>query len=413
MSRRLRFIHSSDWHLERPLGGLAEVPERLRAAFVDAPYLAAEKVVSAALAEQADFVVLAGDLIDVELAGPRGVAFLVGQFERLADRQIPVYWAGGRVDRADRWPAAVALPDKVHRFPARRPEDFIVQIGDQPVARVTGLSRPRGGKIRAGDFWPDADGLPSIAVVHGRADRAALAARKLTYWALGGKHRPSVLLDGPQTAVYAGSPQARSPGDTGAYGCTVVEIDDDGRVHTRQVATDLIRWCPRRVILDEAATADSLETLLADQLHDLRRELPDLQLLVSWTIGGKGPLIAALRRGALSQELLSRLRRRVESENHLTWSVAIEVEPEAAVPPAWLEQDSLLGDYLRSLASFDGRSETESADLIEPIRHLAQRHGTAVDLDRLLRLNDEGRRRVLQKAAALGADLLLGEETQP
>jgi DNA repair protein SbcD/Mre11 len=413
MSRRLRFIHSSDWHLERPPGGLAEVPERLKPAFADAPYLAAEKVVSTALSEQADFVVLAGDLIDVELAGPRGVAFLVGQFERLADRQIPVYWAGGRVDRPERWPTAVALPDKVHRFPARRPEDFIVQIGDQPVARVTGLSRPRGGKIRAGDFWPDADGLPSIAVVHGRADRTALAARKLTYWALGGKHRRSVLLDGPQTVVYAGSPQARSPGDTGAYGCTVVEIDEEGRVHIRQVATDLIRWCPRRVTIDEAATADSLEALLADQLHDLRRELPDLQLLVSWTIGGKGPLIAALRRGTLSPELLSRLRRRAESENHPAWSVAIEVEPEAAVPPAWSEQDSLLGDYLRSLASFDGQSEPEPADLIEPIRQLAQRYGASADLDRLLRLNDEERRRVLQKAAALGADLLLGEETRP
>ena len=34
-------------------------------------------------------------------------------------------------------------------------------------------------------------------------------------------------------------------------------------------------------------------------------------------------------------------------------------------------------------------------------------------LDRVLGLNDVGRRRFLQKAAALGADLLLGEETRP
>ncbi len=53
MQQPFRFIHSSDFHLERPPRGLTEVPEHLRGAFVDAPYRAAERVFDAAIKERA------------------------------------------------------------------------------------------------------------------------------------------------------------------------------------------------------------------------------------------------------------------------------------------------------------------------------------------------------------------------
>ena len=408
--RRLRFIHSSDWHLESPLGGLAEVPERIKGLLADAPYLAAEKVIAAALAEQADFVVLAGDILDVEFAGPRGVAFLVRQFERLAERHVPVYWAGGRVDRPERWPAAIRLPENVFRFSSRRPDDFLFQAGDQPAARLTGMSRPRGGKIRAADFWPDADGLPTIAVAHGHAERASLEARNISYWALGGKHCRTTVLDARQAASYSGSPQGRGPDETGAFGCTVVDVDEQGRVQTCPIATDVVRWCRRRATVNAATTVATLETMLADQLRELCNAAPDLHQFVSWTINGSGPVVAALRRGPLGAEILDRLRGHVKQETSYTWCVSLDVEPEAAVPPAWSQQDSLLGDFLRSLAQFDGQGETEPADLIGPLAQLA---GPSTADKRLVRLGDTDRRRVLQKAAALGAKLLGSEEAKP
>lgn len=406
---RLRFIHSSDWHLESPLAGLCEVPERLKRALADAPLLAAEKVVTAALAEQAHFVVLAGDILGVELAGPRGVSFLLEQFTRLAQRNIPVYWAGGRVDRPERWPPALRLPGNVFRFSSRRPEDFIYEEVGEPRARITGMSRPRGGKVRAADFWPDADGLPTIAVAHGKADRAALAARGLTYWALGGKHHRTAIVES-HAAQYSGAPQSRSPDEAGSYGCTLVEIDE-GRVQTRAIATDVARWHTRRIAVGDATTAETLESGLIEQLNELRRAAPAVHLLVSYTVHGHGPLIAALRCGQAASEIVSRLRRRVEAEEPAIWIRSIEVEPESAVPPAWLEQDSLLGEYLRSLADFDGQSETP-ADLVAPLNELVGRYAASAEVEQLLRLTDEGRRKVLQKAAALGADLL-GEETRP
>ena len=89
--RRLRFIHASDFHLERPLQGVGEVPDHLRDAFLEAPYHAAEQVFETAIAEQADFLVLAGDIIESAAAGPHGADFLRQQFQRLADHDVAVY----------------------------------------------------------------------------------------------------------------------------------------------------------------------------------------------------------------------------------------------------------------------------------------------------------------------------------
>src|SRR5262245_55227573 len=100
------FVHASDLHLERPLFGLAEVPDRLRDSFIEAPYVAAERVFETAIAEQADVLGLAGDILHNLTAGARAWLFLQEQFSKLNASGIQVYWAGGGVDPPEEWPAA-------------------------------------------------------------------------------------------------------------------------------------------------------------------------------------------------------------------------------------------------------------------------------------------------------------------
>ena len=411
-SRPLRFIHTSDWHLERPLSGVADAPEPLRSLLCDAPYQAAERVVDAALAEKVDFVLLAGDLIDVERAGPRGVAFMRRQFARLHEWHVGVYWAGGRTDHPAHWPAALELPGNVRRFSARRPEEAVHARDETPLARIVGLSRHRARKVRAEDFWPDADGLPSIALAHGPVDRAALAARAMSYWALGGKHTPATLFDSPHVAHYCGSPQGRRPNETGPHGCTLVEIDDAARVQTRLIATDVVRWRQQQITIDAATTRESLERSLIERAQSFAAGAVSAWL-VSWTFAGHGPLIAALRHGPLAAELLAELRRHFGNSTPLVWSVSLELEAAAAVPPGWFERDSLLGDYLRSLAQFetDGDPNLGLATRLESLLDDAQRRGRAACV--LAPSGEADSLRVLQKAAALGADLIGDEETMP
>src|SRR6476660_4781214 len=124
MTQPLRLVHASDFHLELPIYGLAEVPDHLRDLLIDAPYHAAEQVFETALAEDVDAVLLAGDVLNVDRAGPPAIMLLLEQFARLGDRGIPIYWAGCSVDVPDSWPRSVPLPENVHVFPIARVESL-------------------------------------------------------------------------------------------------------------------------------------------------------------------------------------------------------------------------------------------------------------------------------------------------
>jgi hypothetical protein len=401
----LRFIHAADFHLEMPLGGVTEVPDHLQDLFIEAPYTAAERVFEAALAEEADFLVLAGDLLDAQRTGPRGPLFLVEQFERLAARRIAVYWAGGRVDPPDAWPEAVRLPDNVHVFPAGLPEHRIHQRDSVAVVRLVGASRSQGRTASLAEFAADASGLFSVAVVHGRAEADALRSRPIDYWALGGNHARQTLCGSPHPALYPGSPQGRRPDQTGPHGCTLVVVAPERGARITPLPTDAVRWRHERLTVEPGSTRAELETRLEDRLVGLAESSPAMDLLVSWSVAGSGPLVASLGRGKLADQLLGTLRQRALEVNHRVWSVSLTAEPPGELPAEWYEQETILGDYLRELRQCQGDPETP-LDLERYAGQVPWRDA----LGSMLELGDPARRRrVLREAAVLGVDLLSGE----
>jgi DNA repair exonuclease SbcCD nuclease subunit len=403
-----RFIHAGDFHLEQPLMGVAEVPDHLRDLFLDAPYAAGKRVFDAALAEDAAFVLLCGDILDCVGAGPRGTLFLIEQFNRLAERGIAVYWSGGEVDPPESWPAAIPLPENVHVFPRGRVEELVHQHQTAPLARLAGVSREMQRSLRPLDFAADPAGLFTIAIVHGVADPTALQARGVQYWALGGRHDRSTPLAGPQTVHYCGSPQGRRPEESGLHGCTLVQIDEQKQARTTLIPTDAARWLAERVPIDETTTRNDLETRLRERMHTLAESAPNLPLLICWTIAGKGPLAVQLRRGKLAAELLGWLRSEYGYGQPAAWSVSFDVALADALPPEWYEQETIRGDFLRAIRQLQMNAE-ESLDL-EPYLAESHRAGTlaaAVSLD-----GQAARDCALCEAALLGVDLLSGEEPQ-
>src|SRR5262249_1244013 len=153
----------------------------------ECPYRAAEQVFDTVIAEEADFVILSGNLLDVDLTGPRGMIFLLEQFERLRKRRINVYWAAGEVDAAERRSASFRLPENVRIFSSLRPEELTITRDGLKLLQITGWSRPPGEHIRSGDFRPDPGGLFSIAVVAGDVPVDEPVGRGIHYWALGGE----------------------------------------------------------------------------------------------------------------------------------------------------------------------------------------------------------------------------------
>jgi len=407
-NRPFRFVHASDFHLELPPQGLAEIPEHLRELFLESAYWAAQRVFDTVLAEEAELLVLSGDLLHPQQTGPRGPLFLVEQFERLAGQDIQVYWAGGRVDPPEAWPSAIGLPQNVHRFPRGRLDEFVHQREDVPLARLIGVSRDRQRTVRAADFAADAAGLFSIAVVHGTAEVAALQARDIHYWALGGRHGRSTLFSSPQVAHYPGSPQGRRPEEHGAHGCTLVQVDESGRGRTGLVPTDAMRWLEERVVIDEATTREDLENSLRSRVQTLIETVPGVDLLISWIIAGDGPLLAKLRRGSLQAELLEWLRSEYGFGPPAAWSVSLEVELAAALPPEWYEHETIRGDFLRAVRQF----QMNPGEPLELESYVAEGH-LAGTLGSVVACRDNAaRQRALREAALLGVDLLSGEEPQ-
>jgi len=405
-NRPFRFVHAGDFHLEMPPQGLAEVPDHLTDLFLEASYLAAERVFDTVLAEEADFLVLAGDLLSPRLTGPRGPLFLVEQFNRLAEREIPVYWSGGRVDPPDAWPSAFDLPTNVHVFPRGRVGETVYGRDDERLARLIGISREKRRSIRASDFDPDPGGLFSIAVVHGSAEASVLQTRQIDYWAMGGIHQRKTLFSSPQIAHYPGSPQGRRPQEDGSHGCTLVQVDPQGQARTSLVATDVVRWINERVVVEATADRETLEGQLRERLHTLTETMQQVDFLISWTVVGEGPLLAQLRQGTLRAELLEVLRSEFGFGSPLAWSLTLESEPSAVLQPSWYDQESIRGEFLREIR----RYQTDSAEPLCLASFLSEDHLAGTLATAATDIAPSVRQRVLREAAMLGVDLLSGEE---
>jgi exonuclease SbcD len=405
MTQPFRFIHAADFHLERPLRGLAEVPDQLRVALIDAPYRAAERVFDAAVKERVDFIVLAGDIMDPLASGPRGLVFLTEQFERLAAQGIRVYWAGGRSDDFERWIDAWPLSDNVLRFPPHRVERIVHTRGQEPIAQILGTSTRQRKRIRTADFRVDGP-LFSIAVAYGTTDAEALAQSSVKYWALGGEHDRRALLSGPVAAHYCGTPQGRRPGESGPRGCMLVHVDESERVRTSFLATDAVRYLHERVSVGEPTTREQFEQILNERVAELAGDPFGPELLIHWMISGRSAPTSELRRGRLAADLTSRLRAAHGARRPSAWTVAIEPEASADLADDLYDEDTVLGEFLRTVRHYVERPETEinlEAFLAE--RHLAGSLGADVAIT-----EPAVRKRVLAEVATLGVELLSPQE---
>jgi DNA repair protein SbcD/Mre11 len=286
MSEAFRFLQVGDLHLEQPLQGVAEVPDDWRHLFVDAPLQAARKVFETAVKEQVDFVLLTGDSLDPPRAGPRAISFLLDQFQLLHERGIAVYWVGGTVDRAEEWPAGLRFPESVQLYPNNRVIEITHMKGDQPIASIYGQSRSTRSEIRLSDFDHDDAQMFSIALCHGFLEASSLHRLRMDYWALGGEHERRTLAGLAATAHYAGSTQGRSPDEVGPHGCTLVHVDDDRRVRSRFIATDVVRWQRERIVCTPTVSLLELERVLFDRTKKLVADAEDRPQLVSFVIDG-------------------------------------------------------------------------------------------------------------------------------
>lgn len=401
----LRFIHTSDLHLERPLGGIAEVPEHLREIFLEAPFEAAAQVFETALSERVDALLIAGDVVDFDLVGPRAVVFLQEQFQRLADHDVPVYWACGNVDPAESWPASVPLPENVTIFPVGRAQEYELVRDGEVIAKIQGVSRNQGSQLDDSGFHRDAHGIFTIGVSYGTSASPGTEGDRVHYMALGGQHHRQTVDQSPGIAHYCGSPQGRTPDETEAHGCTLVTVDDSGNVKTSFVATDSIRWITETMEVTAGTDEDALMTQMQNRVSKLQTKHSGSRLLITWIIEGRGKVLNHMRRGGISDQMVELLCEQYGHASPGIWTVAIECHEPLDVPQEWVDEETIMGDMLREFRALE-------ADVDIPLRLEEFLPAELLGTPRaeLAAVTEEDRAQLLWCASKMAVDLLDGEE---
>lgn len=399
--RPFRFVHSSDWELQRPLLGWADAPEALPPRLLSAPFDAAAAVVETAIREQVDFLLLTGGLAPLEEADAGTIQFLAAQFERLAQERIDVYWVGGPNDPPAAWPPGLSLPGTVQTFPVGEAVEQVVRVEQTPVARLVGASaRSKGVDWSA--LAGASGGLPTIAAAWGRPRPDDLPS-DVSYWALGGRSRFS----GEQTKSplrYCGSPQGRCPAEEGPHGCAIVQVAASGEFKVRFAATDVVRYRKLHLELGDQATVQQLEAQLRESLRTLRGETPEIDQLVHVEVSAGEALTATLRRSGAA--LAASATRDLGGASPGVWCLAVEAATKTEWPESLRSQQTMLGDYLRLVAGAQEEDEPPF-DLLAEAKDLSP---AGFDEGRISLADRRQRRRVLARAAALGVDLLQSED---
>lgn len=346
-----RFIHASDFHLETPLGDLDHLPPNLRDAMATAPRDAAAAVLTAALADNIDFLVLSGDLLHPVGAGPHGMSLLLDNFEKLNDAGKPVYWAAGIADDSKQWPEAVPLPPNVTLFPRDRAMSLPYERAGRTICQIVGRSSEGRAALHVPGFQTEATDEFTVGVAYGTADANALATARMDYWALGGPHNYTEIDDAASAAAVApGSPQGRGLDETGPHGYCVVDVDAELTARVRRVECDRFRYAHVMIDSDEIRSIGSLRNLIGQKIATLANENGGRHLLIAWDVNLSDPEMLGMVGDP--HELLRHLRRDYGNANPAAWTIRLTVRPPRNYPKSWRDEDTILGDYLRASEKF-------------------------------------------------------------
>lgn len=373
----MKFIHTADLHLDSPLRGLsayADAPaERLRTATRDA----FQNLVTQAIDEAVDFMVIAGDVYDGDWKDFNTGLFFVRQMGRLRHAGIAVYLLYGNHDADSEMTRGLELPDNVHVFSSRKAETF--RIANQKVALhgrsfkvaattenlLPGYPEPVAGCLNIGVLHTALEGNAEHAR-YAPCSVAELQAKGYQYWALGHVHAHWVLRGDEVTIAYPGNLQGRHIREPGARGALLVSAEGDRITGIERLEVDVLRWHALEVDISEVsdrrgalrAAGLALERLLdATPVH-----LPlAVRVLFMGQSAAHGALIAD--EGQLRQEVLAQA---LALDPDRVWIEKVRVASQALSTQALPLNDDAQG-FLADLAGLTSKA-MDDPDFVQSLQ---------------------------------------------
>ncbi len=248
----MKFIHTADIHLDSPLTGLSTYPdapvEMLRTATRDA----FSNLITEAIEQQVDFMVIAGDLYDGTWKDHNTGIYFSKEMGHLKKAGIPVYLLFGNHDAESEMTKKLQLPDNVFCFDTRKPTTF--RLENLKVAihghsfkekettenLVTGYPKPVQGMFNIGVLHTALEGNSAHAN-YAPCSLDELHAKGYDYWALGHVHDYQIWKS-VSTVVFPGNLQGRHICETGPRGAVLVAADECGIQEINRIFVDVLRW---------------------------------------------------------------------------------------------------------------------------------------------------------------------------
>lgn len=308
-----RFIHTADLHLDSPLKALRRWNADIADAVGVATRAAFERIVTKAIDEKVDALLVAGDLYDGTTREMSTGLYLADCVRRLSAAGVHTIVLYGNHDAES--VVTPPFPD-TEMFTLFKPKPGTVRFDNHQVA-VHGASfkdskvpddmtlaypDPVAGWVNIGMLHTSLGGYAAHDA-YAPTTPARLTDKGYDYWALGHVHKSDVVQEGGSGKpwiVYSGIPQGRDMGETGP-GRAVIGSVQDGRVSIDWFDTAPVIFERVPVDLTDIETIDDIRGRAAriaqeaveasdDLIHGDARAILRLELRVP------GSLVTSLRR---------------------------------------------------------------------------------------------------------------------
>jgi len=315
----LKLLIAGDLHLGRAssrVSAQADSDVTARAAL--------DRLVDAAISENADLLCLTGDVADESNRFWEALGPLTRGITRLAEEGIVTLAVSGNHDHDVLPRLAEQLDSQAFRLLGRGGswERYTHEVNGEPVLHVDGWSFPQE-RVRTSpvdEYEPQHDAaVPTVAMVHGDLDvvtspyapleRQRLLAFPILGWLLGHIHAPMCEeQDGRPFLFYPGSPQALDPGETGEHGAVLGELQHGEFLPLRRIPLSTVRYDALDVDLsgveDESAFVrrirESIEACVSSAAQEGSGVLKNLSLRLNLT--GRTVIAGELRTEARGLE---------------------------------------------------------------------------------------------------------------
>lgn len=364
----MKFLHAADLHIDSPLKGLEAYEgapiERLRAA----TRAAMENLVSLAIGEKVDFVLIVGDLFDGQWRDMHTGLWTAAQFRRLAEHQIRVFLIRGNHDAPSVVCNSLRWPENVYTFSHDAAETVTI---DELGVAIHGQSfstqavpedltdrypGPVVGRFNIGLLHTSLSG-ESIHDTYAPTTAAVLTARGYDYWALGHIHQTAVVAQSPYI-IMPGNTQGRHVNESGKKGCYLVHVEDRQVRSVEFRSVDVLRWHRMNVTVEEETTTiDELVDTVRDRLAELHEQDDGRFSAIRLTIRGQTTLHGTLTGRQGRESFIAEVHNAANSLGEV-WIEQTRIETR---PPLDLDQlregQDLLGDLIRRVDSLHGESD--------------------------------------------------------